>query len=79
MGELRQKVAPNGPVAILKEDFEETVEMEPRAKQRLEDLNSIYAPYLEEENYPQIFLSPDELDEINRLEVDIKEFTNQKK
>ncbi|WP_283153794.1 ABC transporter substrate-binding protein [Guptibacillus hwajinpoensis] len=79
MGELRQKVAPNGPVAILKEDFEETVEMEPRAKQRLEDLNSIYAPYLEEENYPQIFFSPDELDEINRLEVDIKEFTNQKK
>lgn len=79
MGELRQKVAPNGPIAILKEDFENTVEMEPRAKQRLEDLNEIYAPHLAEENYPMIFFTPEELDELNRLEVDIKEFVNQKK
>ncbi|MFC4324315.1 ABC transporter substrate-binding protein [Litchfieldia salsa] len=79
MGELRQKVAPNGPLAVLKEDFENVVEMEPRAKQRLADLHEVYGPYLEEENYPQIFFSPEELEEINQLEVDIKEFVNQRK
>lgn len=79
MGELRQKVAPNGPLAVLKEDFENVVEMEPRAKQRLIDLQEVYGQHLEKENYPQIFFSPEELEEINRLEVDIKEFVNQKK
>jgi putative aldouronate transport system substrate-binding protein len=78
VGELRQKVAPNGPLAILKEDFENVVEMEPRAKQRLQDLQNVYGPYLEEENYPQIFFSPEELEEVNQIEVEIKEFVNQK-
>jgi putative aldouronate transport system substrate-binding protein len=78
MGELRQKVAPNGPTAVLREDFGTVVDMEPRAKERLDHIKNIYAPYLEEENYPQIFFSPEELDTINQIEVEIKEFVNQK-
>ncbi|RBW70861.1 ABC transporter substrate-binding protein [Bacillus taeanensis] len=79
MGELRQKVAPNGPTAVLREDFGVVVDMEPRAKERLKSIKEIYGPHLEEENYPQIFFSPQELDTINKIEVDIKEFVNQKK
>ncbi|WP_240468710.1 ABC transporter substrate-binding protein [Gracilibacillus sp. YIM 98692] len=78
MGELRQKVAPNGPTVVLEEDFGTVVDMEPRAKQRLKDIQEIYEPYLEEESFPQIFFSEEELDQINRLEVDILEFVNQK-
>jgi putative aldouronate transport system substrate-binding protein len=78
MGELRQRVAPNGPVVVLAEHFGTVVDMEPRAKQRLQDIEEVYAPYLVEENYPQIFFTAEELDRINRLEVEIMDFVNQK-
>jgi putative aldouronate transport system substrate-binding protein len=77
MGEYRQKVAPNGAGVILKEDFGTIVDMEPRAKQRIQDLENIYRPFMEKEKYPTIFFNPDELDEINTIETDIKEFVNQ--
>ncbi|MFA9455307.1 ABC transporter substrate-binding protein [Halalkalibacter sp. AB-rgal2] len=78
MGELRQQVAPNGPTVVLAEDFGTVVDMEPRAKQRLQDIEDVYAPYLVDENFPQIFFSEEELDRINRLEVDIMDFVDQK-
>ncbi|GAE28795.1 hypothetical protein JCM9152_129 [Halalkalibacter hemicellulosilyticusJCM 9152] len=78
MGELRQQVAPNGPTVVLAEDFGTVVDMEPRAKQRLQDIEEVYAPYLVDENFPQIFFSEEELDRINRLEVDIMDFVDQK-
>ncbi|MGI8315923.1 ABC transporter substrate-binding protein [Halobacillus mangrovi] len=79
MGELRQKVAPGGPIVVLEEDFGTVVDMEPRAKQRLKDIQDYYEPYLGEEKYPQIFFSPEELEQINQIEVNIKEFVKQKK
>jgi putative aldouronate transport system substrate-binding protein len=78
MGELRQKVAPGGPFVVLKEHFGKVVDMEPRAKERLEILDKYYRPYMAEENYPQIFFSNEELEKINTLEPEIKEFVKQK-
>lgn len=79
MGEFRQKVAPGGVSVTLKEDFGTVVDMEPRAKQRLKDIESVYAPYLAKENYPQIFFTPEELDQINRIETDMKDYVNQQR
>lgn len=78
MGELRQKVAPGGPFVVLKEHFGTVVEMEPRAKERLEILEKYYKPHMVEENYPQIFFSTEELEKINTIEPEIKEFVKQK-
>ncbi|PFN98593.1 ABC transporter substrate-binding protein [Bacillus sp. AFS076308] len=78
MGELRQKVAPGGPFAVLKEDFGKVVDMEPRAKERLQILDQYYRPYMVKESYPSIFFSPEELEVINTIEPEIKEFVKQK-
>lgn len=78
MGELRQKVAPGGPFVVLKEHFGTVVDMEPRAKERLDILDKYYKPHMVEENYPQIFFSAEELEKINTIEPEIKEFVKQK-
>ncbi|MNG22694.1 hypothetical protein D3C84_1072090 [compost metagenome] len=78
MGELRQKVAPGGPFAVLKEHFGKVVDMEPRAKERLQILDQYYKPHMVQENYPSIFFSPEELEVINTIEPEIKAFVKQK-
>lgn len=78
MGELRQKVAPGGPFVVLKEHFGSVVDMEPRAKERLEILDEYYRPHMVSENYPSIFFSPEELEVINTIEPEIKTFVKQK-
>jgi len=76
MGEFRQQVAPNGAGVITSEHFKTIVEMEPRAKQRKLDLEKYYEPYMEDENYPSIFFTPEELEIINRIEPDLIKFVN---
>ncbi|WNQ10568.1 ABC transporter substrate-binding protein [Paenibacillus aurantius] len=76
MGEYRQQVAPNGAGVITKEDFQSIVEMEPRAKQRKQDLEKVYEPFMEKENYPSLFFLPEELDQINKIEPDLLKFVN---
>jgi putative aldouronate transport system substrate-binding protein len=71
-GELRQKVAPGGPRVTLKEDFGTVVLPEPRAAQRLRDLEEHYLPYTEDEWYPNVQFSDEEIAEINQIETDIK-------
>ncbi|AYA78460.1 ABC transporter substrate-binding protein [Bacillus sp. Y1] len=78
MGELRQKVAPGGPFVVLKEHFGSVVDMEERAKERLEILDEYYKPHMVSENYPSIFFSPEELEVINTIEPEIKTFVKQK-
>jgi putative aldouronate transport system substrate-binding protein len=78
MGEYRQKVAPGGPFVVLKEHFGTVVDMEARAKERLQILEEYYRPFMEEENYPSIFFSPEELETINTIEPEIKAFVKQK-
>ncbi|WP_410515077.1 ABC transporter substrate-binding protein [Paenibacillus sp. BR2-3] len=79
MGEFRQKVAPGGPFAVLKEDFGTVVDMEPRAKERLEILKTYYQPYQTSEYFPAIFFRSEETDTINRLSTDIKQVVKLKK
>lgn len=78
MGEYRQKVAPGGPFIVLKQDFGKVVDMEPRAKERLQILDKYYRPYEEKENYPQVFFSQEDSQRINQLQTDITQFVNQK-
>ncbi|HZG85834.1 ABC transporter substrate-binding protein [Paenibacillus sp.] len=79
MGEYRQKVAPGGPFVVLREHFGTVVDMEPRAKQRLKDLETYYKPHQVQESYPMIFFSPEDLDRINRIESEIKPIVSQMK
>lgn len=79
MGELRQTVAPEGVGIIFNEDFGVVVDMEPRAKQRIKDLEEIYLPFAEDEFYPTVFFTPEELEELELIQYDINEFTNLKR
>jgi putative aldouronate transport system substrate-binding protein len=78
-GEFRQLVAPVGPRVTLQEDFETVVEPEERAKQRLDDLEEHYAPYLEPENYPSVFFTEEELTELSQLETEILDLVDQQR
>jgi putative aldouronate transport system substrate-binding protein len=79
MGEYRQTVAPEGIGIILSEDFASIVDMEPRAKQRINDLNTIYKPHMEDEWYPGPFFTPEELETLSTLETDIINYVNQQR
>ncbi|GAF11382.1 LOW QUALITY PROTEIN: ABC transporter, substrate-binding protein [Bacillus sp. JCM 19045] len=76
MGEFRERVAPMGPSVVLEEHFGTVVDMEPRAKQRLEDIETYYADYIWEENYPNVFMTEEELDRLNYIETDIMDLVN---
>ncbi|MDQ2624645.1 MAG: ABC transporter substrate-binding protein, partial [Actinomycetota bacterium] len=70
-GELRQKVAPGGPSVTLKEDFENVVLPEPRASQRVADLEEHYLPWAEPESYPNVMFTNEETQEIAEIETEI--------
>lgn len=80
-GELRQKVAlgAGAPHVLTREHFETVVLPEPRALERLIDLEEHYLPYAEPENYPSVFFSVEELEEIGTIEPDIKALVEQKR
>ncbi|GIN07026.1 sugar ABC transporter substrate-binding protein [Shouchella clausii] len=71
MGEFREKVAPMGPSVVLEEHFGTVVDMEPRAKQRLQDIETYYADFIWEESYPNVFMNEEELDRLHFLEADL--------
>ncbi|MET3849044.1 ABC transporter substrate-binding protein [Paenibacillus sp. OAE614] len=77
-GEFRQKVAPGAgaPGVITAENLGKVVDLEPRAQQRVKDLEKYYDPYMEKENYPSIFFKPEELDTINRIEPELIKYVN---
>ncbi|WP_144558985.1 ABC transporter substrate-binding protein [Shouchella miscanthi] len=76
MGEYRERVAPMGPSVVLEEHFGTVVDMEPRAKKRLEDIETYYREYIWEENYPNVFMTEEELDRLNYIETDIMDLVN---
>ena len=78
MGEYRQRVAPTGVGVVLQEHFGTVVDMEPRAKQRLQDIEEVYAPYQRQRTIHDLLL-PEELEQINILEQDILDFVNLKR
>jgi len=77
--EKRQKIAPDGPRAILADQFGTVVEAEPRAAQRLADLQRVYEPYLEEQNLPPMYMTKDELDRLALIEADITTLVAEKR
>ncbi|MGL4373968.1 MAG: hypothetical protein ACRCS6_09315, partial [Turicibacter sp.] len=81
MGEYRQKVAPGGgsPVIIRNSDFGKYVEMEPRAQERLATINEKFRPYMEAQNYPNVFFAEDELEQLNFIEADVMSYVNGKR
>jgi putative aldouronate transport system substrate-binding protein len=79
MGEYRQTVAPEGVGVILAEDFDTVVDMEPRAKQRIQALEEVYKPHMEDEWYPSVFFTPEELEQLSTLETDIKNHVDQQR
>jgi len=78
MGEFRQKVAPNGAGVVTAEDFKNIVDMEPRAKVRIDRVKT-FVPYMEKENLPSLFFTPDEVDKKNQIETELKEYVNKKR
>jgi putative aldouronate transport system substrate-binding protein len=78
-GELRQKVSPGGPRVTLKEDFENVVLPEPRAAQRVSDLEEHYLPWAEDEWFPNVAFDEAEIQEISTIETDIKTFVDTKR
>jgi putative aldouronate transport system substrate-binding protein len=80
-GELRQQVSlgAGAPHVLLREDFENVILPEPRALQRLRDLEETYLPYAEEQFYPSVLFTVEELQELADIEPDIKALVEQKR
>jgi putative aldouronate transport system substrate-binding protein len=78
-GEYRQQVAPGGPRVLLREHFESVVLPEPRAAQRVKDLEELYLPYAEDEYYPNVVFTQEEIQEIASIETDIKALVDAKR
>ncbi|BCS82176.1 ABC transporter substrate-binding protein [Anaerocellum diazotrophicum] len=78
MGEYRQKVAPNQVGVVTAEDFKNLVDMEARAKVRIERVKK-YGPYMTDENLPTLFFTPAELEKKNRIEVNLYQYVNKKR
>jgi putative aldouronate transport system substrate-binding protein len=78
-GERLQKVAPDGPHVTLREDFETVVAPEERADQRKKDLERVYLPYIEKENYPSVFFTAEELAELTEIETDVLDLADRQR
>lgn len=78
-GEYRQKVCPGGgaPSAILAETYDTLVNMDPRAKTRLEDIKNIFFPYFDDEYWKACAFTEEELKVINECEQPLKDYVAQ--
>ncbi|MDN4609896.1 ABC transporter substrate-binding protein [Arthrobacter burdickii] len=77
-GERRQKVAPGGPKITTAEDFETVVAPEPRAKERQDLVNELYAPFKANDAYPPVMLSVEELEQTSFPVTDINGLVKEK-
>lgn len=75
-GERRQQIAPNGVGVILKEDFGTVVDAEPRAMQRLNEIQTNYEPYMPKYNFPKAHIpfTTEEQEIIGELELPINDY-----
>lgn len=78
-GERRQKVAPGGPFIVTADDFKTVVLPEPRAAARQEIIASMYKPFAANEQYPNVAMSNEELQEITTIETDIQALVKEKR
>ena len=77
--EVRQKIAPDGPRAILADQFGTLVEPEPRAAQRMKDLEEIYLPHIEPQSMPPVLLTVEEVQRLSALDTEITALVEKKK
>lgn len=78
-GERRQKVAPGGPFIVTADDFKNVVLPEPRAAARQKIIADMYKPYAANEQYPNVAMSNEELQEITTIETDIQALVKEKR
>ncbi|MFD2672567.1 extracellular solute-binding protein [Marinicrinis sediminis] len=77
-GEFRQKVALNNGVGLITgEHFKSVVAPEERAKARIDDMREIFAPQMQDEKFPLLFFTEEELEVIERIKPDVLQYTAQ--
>ncbi|KRG15398.1 ABC transporter substrate-binding protein [Lederbergia galactosidilytica] len=78
--ELREKTNVAGPLAVL-DEYYGTITTKPEdAAWRLDLLQKNIVPFIKNENYyPHVYLSLDEIDELSKIEADLFEYVNRKR
>ncbi|UKA63436.1 ABC transporter substrate-binding protein [Arthrobacter sp. FW306-04-A] len=78
-GERRQKVAPGGPHIVTAEDFQSVVAPEPRAAARQQTIKDVFKPHAGNDQYPNVLLSNDELQQLSTIETDVQTLVKEKR
>ncbi|WP_062353789.1 ABC transporter substrate-binding protein [Bacillus kwashiorkori] len=78
--ELREKTNVAGPLAILEEYYGTVTTKPDDAAWRLDLLKEYIVPYIKNENYyPHVYYSLEEIEELTRIETDLYDFVNRKR
>lgn len=78
--ELRQKTEVGGPLAILDSYYGTVTTMPDDAKWRLDLIKEHYVPYMNnEEIYPRVFMSEEDLDKLAQVEADLNDYIYRKR
>ncbi|KAB8125928.1 extracellular solute-binding protein [Gracilibacillus oryzae] len=78
--ELREETSIGGPLAILDEYYGDVTTMPDDAAWRLEQLHENLVPYMNNENiYPNVFMSLEELEQLSDIEADLFPYVERKK
>jgi putative aldouronate transport system substrate-binding protein len=76
-GEFRQSSAVTNGIGLLLEEHMDIVEYaEPRALERINDSVTYFVPQMEKEKFPNIFLTEEELEVIDKRKLDISNYVN---
>ncbi|WP_066191421.1 extracellular solute-binding protein [Gracilibacillus timonensis] len=78
--ELREETSISGPLAVLDSYYDNVTTMPDDAAWRLEQLHETLVPYMNNDNiYPPVFMSLDELDQRSEIEADLFPYVERKK
>lgn len=78
--ELREETSIGGPLAILDEYYDDVTTMPDDAAWRLDRLHEVLVPYMNNDNiYPNVFMSLEELDQLSEIEADLFPYVERKK
>lgn len=78
--ELREKTSVGGPLAILDSYYGNVTTMPDDAASRLQLMKDVMVPHMPNENiYPKVFFSIDELDKLSTIETDLFDYIKRKR
>lgn len=78
--ELREKTNAGGPLAILEEYYGTVTTKPDDAAWRLDLLQKYIVPYIKNENYyPHVYYSLEEIEELTKIETDLYDYVNRKR